>query len=134
MTAMTAGTLAEYLADEFEDIVWDSNLFVDRVPAKPNVCVSVITFGGVRDRGTNEEIATFQIRVRGAADDPVYANALLRQIADALFALRAPLTMAVGTDDEARITGIEPGVPYNLGWDANDRSQWALRVVFRYVC
>lgn len=134
---MNSETMA-YLLDslntdvDYRPTMAGGNTFIDRVPASPDSCVSVIAFGGDTDKAVGEGIAVWQIRVRGEADDPVGPRSLITSIADDLFALPVPVSVATNSPGAARVVLFNVGVPYMLGWDDLDRCEWALRVEVRF--
>lgn len=138
METMTSATLGRFLGT-LDGIRYmtgnDENCFIEKMPSKPAECVAVFTRGGGnRERGTNEEIAEFFIQVRGERDDAIYGRRLTRQISNALFALRPPLVLAEGTDDEADIRIVQVGIPRNLGQYPDGSYKWGIDVEVRYSC
>jgi hypothetical protein len=135
---MNSGTLARFLdsvvtgVDYRPDTV-GGNTFIDRVPPTPDLAVSVLAFGGDHDRPVGEAVAIWQVRVRGASDDPVSPATLITAISAALNDQATPTVFAPATADEATVTLVTVGVPYLLGWDALDRAEWAVRVTIRYA-
>lgn len=132
---MNSQTLAHFLNDldltDFRPDEAGGTCFIDRVPASPDACVVISAFGGNYDTSVDEEVATWQIRVRGEADDAVGPYEAVKAITDALASAATPLVMAEGTDHEARAILIATSVPALLGWDANDRAEWVARVTIR---
>ena len=132
---MNSQTLAHFLDDlglvDFRPDSDGGNCFVDRLPASPDACVVISAFGGSYDTAVDEEVATWQIRTRGVADDAVGPYEAIKAITDALSAAATPLLMAEGTDHEARVILIATGIPALLGWDTNDRAEWVARVTLR---
>ena len=132
---MNSQTLAHYLHDleltDFRPEEEGGTCFVERLPVSPDACVVISSFGGDYDTAVDEEVATWQVRVRGEADDAVGPYEVLKAITDALTAAQTPLVMAEDTDHEARIILIATSVPALLGWDVNDRAEWVARVTVR---
>ena len=132
---MNSQTLAHFLDDlglaDFRPTTSGGDCFIDRLPADPDACVVISAFGGDYDTSVDEEVATWQIRTRGVADDAVGPYEAIKAITDALAAADTPLLMAEGTSHEARVILIATSVPSLLGWDNNDRAEWVARVTIR---
>ena len=134
---MNSATLASYLDEiglvDFRPTASGGNCFVDRMPDAPDLVVVVTELGGNVDQVGNDEMQTWQIRVRGAADDPMTPRVLAGQIADALVALASstPVLIAGNSVFASTLVLVEPGLPANMGLDVKDRTEWVLRVYTR---
>lgn len=134
---MKSATLAYHLDAvglvDFRPTASGGNCFVDRMPDAPDLIVVVTELGGNVDQVGNDEMQTFQIRVRGAADDPTTPRTLAGQIADAIVALASstPAVLAENTAFASTLVLVEPGLPANMGLDVKDRTEWVLRVSTR---
>ena len=134
---MNSGTIARFLTDagivDYRPTATGGNCFIDRMPPSPDVAVAVSWLGGEIDKATGERTEEFQIRVRGAADDPGTPRDLAQLISAALNALgdAAPATIANGTDDASLVILCSAGTPGLFSPDTLDRHEWALRVRVR---
>lgn len=138
---MGAETVAWAIHDaNIDGVIYDPDsdggtIFVNRVPAMPDVCVCVTEFGGQYLRWAGEGVSEFQIRVRGPEDDPHTASTLAHQIAAALrtAGYGPPSVWADDTDGEATIVYATPGVPASMGWDEQGRPEMVVRLTVRHA-
>lgn len=109
------------------------NVFVDHMPDQPDVCVSVVAYGGPPVDGQakhNWSAQSVQITARGAAEDRRGPH----DVAFAWFSALAGLTsttLAPGTVDEVFAHIIDPiqSHPFHLpGTDRNDRHSYVFNV------
>lgn len=137
---MTAETVAWQIDDAgIEGVEYDpdganSTIFLNLVPALPDVCVTVTEIGGEYLEWCNEGISEFQVRVRGLEADQYSANSICHEIVAHLRSTWGPVTTwAAGETAECKVVAALPSPPYLIGWDEQNRPEFGIRLTVRHA-
>lgn len=139
--AMTAETVAWQIHDaeiagvDFEPEGVNGSIFLNLVPALPDVAVTVTELGGDFIQWCGEGVSEFQIRVRGLEGDQDSASSVARAIVvhlrtDGYGPVR---TWAEGETAECRVVYATPSMPYLIGWDETGRPEFGVRLTVRHA-
>ncbi len=138
--AMTAETVAWQIDDgnidgvEYDPDGANSTIFLNLVPALPDLCVTVSELGGNYLEWCNEGITEYQIRVRGLEADQHSASTITHEIVAHLRSTWGPVTTwAAGETAECQVVACETSAPYLIGWDEQGRPEFGIRITVRHA-
>jgi hypothetical protein len=130
-----AAAVAKYLAAEVTGLTYAStstggNVYVQYMPAGPDIAVAVMSTGGNAEPSRLPfDSPNVQVLVRGERHAQRAAYDMAREVYDTLAALSL-VTLDDGGTDEVFVIGATPAQsdPISLGPDTNDRPEWSLNV------